>query len=144
MDEPEKSRREGLEIEAVDPVTGKMLSVIISYDRLHFIKKQGNGAIMLARYAVPYILQRPVQVFEGLRLDEDEDPRGVGWRCYCGIPEHDFSVVDGAELPPRENRVFLVFVNIDKVAYNWAWVKCDEHDHRLPINHKTRFKKPLL
>jgi hypothetical protein len=145
MDEAKKTqtRREGLEISAIDPISGKMLSVIVSYDRLHFIKKQGRGAIMHAGNTVPYILQHPTAIFEGLCFDEDEDMRGVGWRCFCGIPEYDYSV-SGEELPSRPNRVFLVFVNIERIAYNWSWVKCDENDKKLPTNYEIRFKKRLI
>ncbi len=145
MDEAKKTqtRRERLSIDAVDPESGKMLSVFTSYERVHFIKRQGRGAIMCAGNTVPYILQHPTAIFEGLCFDEDEDMRGVGWRCYCGIPECDFSN-DGEELPTRPNRVFLVFVNSERVAYNWSWVKCDENDKKLPTNYKTRFKKRLL
>ncbi len=145
MDVPKQAhtRREFLEISAVEPKSGKTQTIQISYNRLHNIKKRGMGEIKCACYTVPYILQHPTSIFEGLCLDEDEDARGYGWRCYCGIPEHDYSV-DGQELLSRSDRVFLVFVNDESVAYNWVWVKCDESDSKLPINYEIRFKKRLL
>lgn len=138
-----ETRRQYLEISAIEPISGQTHTVLISYDRLHSVKKRGMGEIMCARYTVPYILQHPAAVFEGLCLDEDEDVRGYGWRCYSGIPEHDYSN-DGQELEPRFDRVFVVFVNTGFVAYNWRWLKCDSIDRRLPINHETRFKRKVL
>lgn len=145
MDDAGKAhtRREYLKVSAINPDTGKTIIVQISYDRLHNIAKRGKGEIECARYTVPYILQHPTAIFKGLCLEEDEDARGYGWRCYCGIPEHDYSL-DGQELPPRSNKVFLVFVNDELVAYNWVWVKCDEFHNELPIDYKTRFKEKLL
>jgi hypothetical protein len=92
---------------------------------------------------VPHVLQSPTAVFEGLRLDEDEDLRGVGWRCYCGIPDHAYHS-DGSERSPYPGQVYLVFVNDEGVAYNWRWEKADPDNLRLPQNHANRFKKKLL
>ena len=139
-----ETRRQYLEINVVEPISGQTQTVLISYDRLHnSIKKRGMGEIMCAGHTVPHVLQNPTAVFERLCLDDDEDTRGYGWRCYSGIPEHDYSI-DGRELEPRSDRVFVVFVNTEFVAYNWRWVKCDPFDSRLPIKHKTRFKRKLL
>jgi hypothetical protein len=138
-----QTRRESLEISAVEPNSGRPFTVLISYHRLHGIKKSGSRAIKEAKYTVTHILQNPTAIFEGLCYDEDEDSRGYGWRCYCGIPQCDYTL-DGQELPPRNKRVFLVFVNTDKMAYNWRWEKCDEHDNRLPIDYENRFKKRCL
>lgn len=89
------------------------------------------------------ILQKPTAVFEGLRRDEDEDRRGYGWRCYCGVPDHSYRV-DGTEGPPYPGQVYVVFVNSDGIAYNRRWEKCDSEDPRLPENYRARFRKKLL
>ena len=94
-------------------------------------------------YIVPMILQQPTAIFEGLRKDEDEDLRGVGWRCYCGIPEHSYAS-DGTAKRPYPNQVYLIFVNEDGVVYNWRWEKADDEDLKLPKDHQTRFKKRAL
>jgi hypothetical protein len=93
-------------------------------------------------YCVPEVLQNPSAVFQGLRKDEDEDPSGAGWRCYCGIPTHSYDA-DGMAAPPRRGQVYLVFVNDEQVAYNWRWEKADPDDGRLPIGHSERFKERL-
>ena len=98
---------------------------------------------MEAAYIVPHVLQKPVAIFEGLREDEDEDRRGVGWRCYCGIPPHSYRP-DGTEAPPYQGHVYLVFVNLEGIAYNWRWEKHDCVNSELPIHYEIRFKKRLL
>ena len=92
---------------------------------------------------MPAILQRPKAIFEGLRRDEDEDPRSVGWRCYCGIPDSSYRR-DGTETAPYSNQVYLVFVNEDGVAYNWRWEKADADNLNLPVGYQNRFKKQVL
>lgn len=81
--------------------------------------------------------------FEGIRSDEDEDRWGYGWRCYCGIPEQSFRT-DGSAARPYTGQVYLVFVNDEKVAYNWRWETADLENPRLPVDHETRFKQRLL
>ncbi len=45
--------------------------------------------------------------------------------------------------PPRRGQVFLVFVNEDRVAYNWRWEQADPHKPDLPLGHEKRFKRRL-
>ncbi|MGC8561270.1 MAG: hypothetical protein ACP5O1_11400 [Phycisphaerae bacterium] len=143
MGEPEGTRRSNLEIEAVDPRDGSRTTVIISHDRLQAVARCGEAHIHEAANIVPEILLRPQAVFEGLCEDTDEDRRGVGWRCYCGIPSRAFCK-DGSERPAYRGQVYLVFVNADRVAYNWRWEKGDENAPNLPIGYETRFKRRLL
>ena len=72
--------------------------------------------------------------------------RGVGWRCYAGIPDCSYRE-DGAKQPPWPGDVFLAFVNKDGVVYNWRWEKSDPADPSLPRTDdglKPRFKERLL
>ncbi|MCL2648952.1 MAG: hypothetical protein FWD61_18460 [Phycisphaerales bacterium] len=119
------------------------MMVLISHDKLHAVKKLGAGHIQEAFYLVTHILRKPSAIFEGLTQEEDEDRRGVGWRCYCGIPPHSYRT-DGKEAPPYPRQVFMVFVNQDRVAYNWRWDKADPDAPALPRNHQTRFKRGLI
>jgi hypothetical protein len=144
MAERKESRRQYLTLPALDPVTGRLTArVQISYDRMQAVGRRSLGHAKECGYLVPAILQRPSAVFEGLRRDEDEDPRGVGWRCFCGIPDQSYRP-DGTEAAPYPNQVYLVFVNEDGVAYNWRWEKADPDNLELPIGHETRFKRRLL
>ena len=94
-------------------------------------------------FIVPYILQTPTAIFEGIRQEEDEDQRGVGWRCYCGVPTCAYRA-DGTEVNAYPGQVFLVFVNQDRTAYNWRWERAHPESSRLPIDHDIRFRKQLL
>lgn len=143
MSEHSETRRQYLQLDAVNPDRGRTTKVQISFDRLQAVAMRSLGHAMEAAYIVPHVLQSPTAIFEGLRQDEDEDRRGVGWRCYCGVPAHGYQT-DGAERPAYRGQVYLVFVNQDKVAYNWRWEKADPTQLTLPIGHEVRFKERRL
>jgi hypothetical protein len=81
------SRREMLTFKAYDPATGDNIDVSISYERLQAIGKRSLGQIKEAAELVSQVLQCRGPVFEGLSRDANNDIRGVGWRCYCGLPD---------------------------------------------------------
>lgn len=132
MTDAEGSRRKYLKLEAIDPITGKMGHVQVSFDRMQAVGRRSMGQAKECGIIVPQVLQSPNAIFEG-----------VGWRCYCGIPERAYHS-DGSERSAYPGQVFLVFVNDEGVAYNWRWEKADQDDLRLPQNHATRFKTRLL
>jgi hypothetical protein len=142
MPAPERSRRDYLTVEARDPVSGQMGTVQISFDRMQAVARRSMAHAKECGVIVPQILQHPTAVFEGLRQDEDEDRQGVGWRCYCGIPEHAYHS-DGSERSSNPGQVYLVFVNDEGVAYNWRWEKAAPDDPDLPQNHQDRFRERL-
>jgi hypothetical protein len=45
---------------------------------------------------------------------------------------------------PYPGQVYLVFLNDEKVAYNWRWEKADPDQPGLPMDHEDRFKQRLL
>jgi len=139
---PDKSRRQCLTLAAVDPTDGSNQTVQISYDRIQALGRRSRGHTKECACIMPMILQKPSAIFAGLRRDEDEDRWGCGWRCYCGIPDKAYAT-DGAERPPYKDQVYLVFVNDQRVAYNWRWEKADPDDPRLPVDHEKRFKRRL-
>jgi hypothetical protein len=143
MDDKDDSRRRALVLQAVNPSDGGPCEVQISFDRMQAVARRSLGHAKECGYIVPAILQKPTAIFEGLRKDEDEDPKGVGWRCYCGIPEQSYAA-DGLAQRPYPNQVYLVFVNEEGVAYNWRWEKADDDDPRLPKDHQSRFKRRAL
>lgn len=61
-------------------------------------------------------------------------------RC---LPDRSYSE-DGDRCRPRKERVFLVFVNEDHVAYNWRWEKAEPDEPAIPVGHARRFKERLL
>jgi hypothetical protein len=143
MDKKNNTRRDYLTIEALDPADGKTCEVLISFDRMQTVGRRSMGHAKECGYIVPAILQKPTAIFEGLRRDEDEDPKGVGWRCYCGIPENAYQA-DGTKRSPYPGQVYVVFVNDEGVAYNWRWEKADSENANLPADYQTRFRKQLL
>jgi hypothetical protein len=143
MAKDSESRREGLLLQAVNPVDGKTCTVQISHARMQAVATRGMIHASECGRIVPAILRGPTAIFEGLRREEDEDQWGAGWRCYCGVPSCSYRK-DGSAGPAYPGQVYLVFVNSDGVAYNWRWEKADEDDPRLPVGHTDRFKRRLL
>src|SRR5208282_1688222 len=138
------SRRQYITLQAIEPKDGTLSCEIqISFDRMQAVGRRSMGHAKECGIILPMILQKPTAIFEGLRSDEDEDRWGYGWRCYCGIPEQSFRP-DGSSARPYPGQVYLVFVNDEKVTYNWRWEKADPDDPRLPVDHETRFKQRLL
>lgn len=141
MADSEGSRRQYITLQALEP-DGTMDAVQISFDRMQAVGKRSLGQAKECGYILPPILQQPSAIFEGLRRDEDEDPRGFGWRCYCGIPACSYRP-DGSEARAYPGQIYLVFVNDERVAYNWRWEKADPDDLNLPLDHANRFKRRL-
>lgn len=139
----ESSRRDYLKLAALDPKTGRQCEVQVSFSRMQAVGRRSLGHARECGTNVPAVLQHPTAVFEGLRLDEDEDLHGAGWRCYCGLPEHAYHA-DGTARAPYPGQVYLVFVNDENVAYNWRWDKAAPDDPTLPIAHADRFRSRLL
>jgi len=141
---PEK-RREGLEIEAVDPASGKPIVALISQRRLEAAARRSEGQVLEAAYVVPQALQRPTAVFEGLKREGDEPHRrgAAGWRCYCTIPDRAYDK-DGQRHDPWDNEVFMAFVDDERIVYNWYWYQSDRENERLPDDYGNRFERQLL
>lgn len=143
MGESEGTRRDCLALNAIDPENGKMGKVQLSYERMQTVGRRGPCHVRECLFIVPMILQQPTAIFEGIRRDDDEDNHGTGWWCYCGIPECAYRA-DGSKRSPYPGQVYLVFVNDERVAYNWRWERADQDDPKLPENHKERFRTRKL
>lgn len=139
-----KHRRDELWLPAIDPATGKLVQVQISHGRLQAMARFGQAHVLECAYIVPEILERPSAIFEGLKRDQDEDSMGApGWRCYCGRPSVAFNR-DGSERRPFPQQIFMVFVNQERIAYNWRWEKADPDNLNLPLNCAARFVRRSL
>lgn len=139
-----ETRREHATLPAIEPKDGTLTcEVLISSERMQAVGRRSMGHAKECGFIVPMILQKPTAIFEGLRRDEDEDRWGYGWRCYCGVPEQSFRP-DGSSGRPYPGQVYLVFVNEEKVAYNWRWEKADPDKPTLPVDHEKRFRTKLL
>lgn len=127
----------------VDPTTGQQRPIQLDYDKLKDLPRKGQGKVKEAAYIVPEVLLKPSAIFQGLKRDRDEPRRGAGSLCYCGRPIHCFED-DGRNVPPPRNRVFLVFVNDDWIAYNWYWYDADSNQPDLPDGYSERFDRRLI
>ena len=138
------SRRDYITLLAIEPKDGTLTGEVqISFERMQVVGRRSLGHAKECGLILPMILRTPTAIFEGLRRDEDEDRKGFGWWCYCGLPEHSYRP-DGSSAPPYRGQVYLVFVNEERVAYNWRWEKADPDNPRLPLGHETRFQRKLL
>lgn len=144
----ERSRRHFGVQPAVDPTSGRLeLEVYFTHLRAEAVRSRGAWAIMEMAYLVPEILTQPSAIFEGIRADGDDDAATDGWLCYCGTPTRcyrcnpDGSARESAAYP---GQVFLVFVNRERVAYNWRWEKADSFDGSLPQSWTERFVRRVL
>ncbi len=135
----QKRRRGYASVPAVDPRDGKVWEVLISHTRMDAVAKRGPGHARELAYCVPRILRQPTAIFRGVR---EEDERG--WLCYCGIPQFAYDGPTGHTRSPWKDQVFLVFVNGDRVVYNWRWEPCEGRAKTLPAGHVTRFLERAL
>ncbi|MBP7826424.1 MAG: hypothetical protein KA236_07730 [Verrucomicrobia bacterium] len=141
---PSESETPGrVTLRAIDPQSGEATEVLISHRRMHAVAQRSLGQAKECGILVPHTLQHPTAIFEGLRKDEDEDQRAPGWYCYCSKPPYSFDE-NGEEQPPYPGQVFLVFVNREKVAYNWRWARASKSDAGLPEHHEERFERRAL
>ena len=146
----EHSRRGKLTRLALNPETKQPdMEVLIREQKLRDIGRRGKKAdIYTAQYTLDETLYSPDAVFEGLRFDDDE-PRSCnsrGWLCYAKHPARRYKD-DGSAFATPKNRVFLAFVNADRVVYNWSWADADEQalarGEYMPVDYKERFDKPV-
>jgi hypothetical protein len=137
------TRRQALGFLGIDPATGKQRTIQLAYEKIKALKRLGPGKMKDAGYLVPEVLLSPTAIFKGLTLDSDEPQRGAGWFCYAGLPTWCFEH-DGRQFPAPKNRVFLVFVNDEWIAYNWYWCAADPDRPELPKAHAERFRERVL
>lgn len=72
----DRSRRQMLTLQAVNPVDGKACEVLVSFERMQAVARRGMNQAKECGFLLPAALLAPTAVFEGLRRDEDEDRSG--------------------------------------------------------------------
>lgn len=134
-------------LEAVNPDDGKLYTVKLNHRRMQQMTRRGIGAVLEMAHVVPEVLTNPKAIFEGLRRDEDEkydNDYSIGWLCYVGIPSLAYCS-DGREVESWENEMFLVYINDEKVVYNWRWEKAVVDDIDVwSQGPQRRFEKRVL
>jgi hypothetical protein len=126
------------QLPAFNPRDGQTWTVLVRDAKAEVIRKRGIGPARELAEIVPPTLLRPNAVFRGLR-----DRGASNWLCYVGSPTKAYDYENGQRVPPWPGEVFLVFVNDQRVVYNWRWEKADPADPKLPIDFETRFLERL-
>ena len=124
------NRREPFTLDAFDPLNGTC-EVYIRERRMLTIARLGRWKLLEARELVPEVLSHPSVIFEGLRWEGDEDKDRPGWRCYCAKPTYMYDR-QGNGVNADGNQVFVVFVNDQRVVYNWRWAFASDDDSEVP------------
>lgn len=133
-----------LTFDAICPNTGKLVDVYVSIDRGKYMASKGSGAVYTLAHNVKWVLTHPSTIFEGIRSDNDESKIGeIGSFCYAGHPQYYYDT-NGREKAPREDKIFLVFVNSDMVAYQWYWDSISADNPNWPDGHAIRFRNRVL
>lgn len=140
-------RRKFAPFTAIDPESGTRIEVHVTEDRAKWIASKGKGAVMEMAHTVKEVLAAPKAIYDGIRWDEDQD-RGNktadGWVCYCGHPRFYYEPNNTQPQSSGNKEVFLVFVNKDRIVYQWRWEDADEDGTGLPRGHHARFCKKVL
>lgn len=121
-------------IPALNPSTGEQWTLLIRHKKLDETAKRGMGAARELAHTVRQVVLHPTAVFKGVREEVEEE-----WLCYVGTPETAYNYRTGDARPAWEGEVFLVFVNDDRIVYNWRWEKADSRYRDLPLNFEDRF-----
>lgn len=126
-------------IEAINPTDGKPWDVFLRQAKIESTAQRGMGAARELAYLVPFTLQNPTAIFRGVREEGESQ-----WLCYVALPTDAYNHRTGERVRPWTGQVFLVFVDDDRIVYNWRWDKSDASSLRLPIDFAQRFEEQVL
>jgi len=138
------SRRGYESLPAISPHNGRPWDLLISHDTLDWIAKTGLGRSRELAFVVKPELLKPKAIFQGVRdleheISEDE------WLCYVCQPNFCYDYKSGEKRTSAwENEVMLVYINDERVFYNWYWVESDDRVSFRPNGYETRFSKQVL
>jgi len=125
--------------QAINPTDGKRWEVYLRASKLDSTAKRGMGAARELAYLVPFVLQHPNAIFRGVREEGESQ-----WLCYVGSPADAYNHKTGDPVRPWSGQVFLVFVDDDRIVYDWRWDRADADDLRLPVDSARRFEEKVL
>jgi hypothetical protein len=133
-------RRESSIVKAICPFNGKLWDLRITARLIGHASKIPGRARELA-YIVPHILLNPRKMFKGIR-DIDKEVEDDNWLCYCCRPDFAYDHRTGEKRKPWLGKTVAVYVNFERVVYNWFWLEADKSNIHLPIDHANRFGEP--
>lgn len=131
--------RDCVSLLAIDPNTHQTWELLLRHSLMDWTAKRGMGAALELAHTVPWALLHPTAIFRGNRDEGEPD-----WLCYVSLPDEAFHYRTGQRRPAWPSQVFLVFVDGDRIVYNWHWEPADPRDSRLPEQYATRFDERVL
>lgn len=138
-----KSRRDHTSIEAIDPADGKPWELLLSGTLLARVGKHSMGKSLELAHSVTNVLRYPKAIFQGIR-DLDRDVVQDDWLCYVGVPPHAYDYKTDERRSPWQGQTMLIYVNGDRVIYNWYWASAHNKVAFLPEDYEDRFEQRVL
>ncbi len=139
MVERTKTRRGYCSIPAVNPADGTLWDVLVPNDKMDYVAKRGPIAVNEMAWIMPTVLNKPVAIFS---VPRDEGDEGL---CYVGQPGFAFKGKQTAQkTEPWPGEVYVVYVNAERVVYDWRWEDADPGDPQLPEGHEHRYDRLVL
>jgi hypothetical protein len=138
-DKREKTPRDCAVLPAINPSDGSQWDLLLRHAKMDSMAKRGPGAARELAFTVLWALLHPTAIFRGVREEGEHN-----WLCYVSVPSMAYDHKTGNQRAGWPGEVFLVFVNEDRIIYNWRWEKADVTDIRLPENHQSRFDEQVL
>ncbi len=129
--------RDCSEVPAVD-ADGSACVLLLRSRKIEETARRGSGPAHELGYTVPWAVKNPTAMFRGVR--EEGEPK---WRCYVSRPGRAYDYRTGECRSAWAGEVFLVFVNDDRIIYNWRWEKADPNDADLPEGYASRFDERI-
>jgi len=97
------------------------------------------GATRELAFTLPWAIMNPTAIFRGIREEGEPD-----WFCYCAVPSKRYDYRTGESRLTQRGRVFVVYVDADRIIYNWRWEPADASNGDLPQNYTQRFDERTL
>lgn len=131
-------------ITTVDPRDGSSWELAVPPALLKKCSKRGLAATKDLAFAVKEGLEKRkiAGIFHGVR-DTDNGSRGDDdYLCYVILAERRYRD-DGTDYAPI-GKVLLVFVDEERVIYNFYWSDTEPGSEKLPEDHNERFLRKLI
>src|SRR5947207_1950344 len=98
------------------------------------LRSRGYYKKFLELFTIEAVLQEPVVIFEGLHKAGFDH----GF-CYCGVPKMRYTGEDGSTAQAHPGVLFAIFVNRDRIIFEFGWERMDGDKFDYPENSESRF-----
>lgn len=143
--QPKEISRQGYpSIETVDPRDGGKWTVLLAPALIAKCKKRGIGMAKDLAFSVRQGMSNPRcirRIFHGVR-DTDRTRGDDDYLCYTLKPPRRY--FDDGDEPVPPNKILLVFLDDERVIYNFYWSDTCDRDENQPIDYDSRFINPIF